>query len=107
MHQTMKDALMQLFNKVEYFCTTADVWTSHNRSFLGMTAHWIENQTLVRKSASVACMRLKGHHTYDVLMAALETIHTKYQIEKKVVLTVTNNGSNFVKAFKEYREEFE
>ena len=107
MHQTMKDALMQLFNKVEYFCTTADVWTSHNRSFLGMRAHWIDDQTLVRKSAAVACMRLKGHHTYDVIAAAIETIHTKYQIEKKVVLTVTDNGSNFAKAFKEYSEEFE
>ena len=52
-------------------------------------------------------MRLKEHHTYDVLAAAMETNHTKYQIEKKVVLTVTDNGSNFVKAFKEYSEEFE
>ena len=55
----------------------------------------------------MACKRLKGHHTYDVFAAAIETIHTKYQIEKKVVPAVTDNGSNIVKALKEYTEECE
>ena len=26
--------------------TTADVWTEHNRSYLGMTVHWVDPTTL-------------------------------------------------------------
>jgi hypothetical protein len=85
-------------------CTTADVWSSHNRSFLGTTVHWIDKHTLERKCAALACSRLLGRHTYDVLAAALENIHNKYKISHKVISTVTDNGSNFVKAFSVFGE---
>ena len=42
MVQRVKEAL----EKVEYVSTTVDMWTAHNRSFLGMTAHWIDPVTL-------------------------------------------------------------
>ena len=44
MVQRVKEAL----EKAEYVSTTVDVWTAHNRSFLGMTAHWIDPITLER-----------------------------------------------------------
>lgn len=29
------------FGSVEFISTTADIWTSNSRRFIGMTAHWV------------------------------------------------------------------
>ena len=86
-------------DKVEYVATTTDCWSAHGRSFIGLTGHWIDPETLERKSCVLACRCLKGRHTYDVLASQLEDIHTEFQIRSKVSKTTTDNGSNFVKAF--------
>lgn len=52
-----------------------------------------------RQSAALACKRLKGSHTFDVLAAAIDDIHCQYKIRGKVVRTTTDSGSNFIKAF--------
>ena len=74
----VKDAMA----KVQQVATTTDCWTAHHRSFIGVTAHWIDNETLDRVSAVLACRRLawQGRHTYDILAAKLEEIHTEYEI---------------------------
>uniref|UniRef100_A0A3B4GFE3 HAT C-terminal dimerisation domain-containing protein n=1 Tax=Pundamilia nyererei TaxID=303518 RepID=A0A3B4GFE3_9CICH len=61
-------------------------YTSHNKSLLGMTAHWIDPSTFVRGHAALACKRVRGRHTYDV------------------IATVTDNGSNFIKAFRMFQK---
>jgi KRAB domain-containing zinc finger protein len=93
--KNVKDAMA----KVQQVATTTDCWTARRRSYIGVTAHWIDSETLDRVSAALACRRLKGRHTYDVLAAKLEEIHTEYEIVSKIVKTTTDNGSNFVKAF--------
>ena len=84
---------------VERVCTTADAWTANRRSYLGMTVHWMDPGTLKRRKAAIACARLTGHHTYDVLAAKIIDIHEKFGLSGKISATVTDNGSNFVKAF--------
>lgn len=100
----MTDCLQNKLSLVSAVCTTADIWTAHNRSFFGVTVHWIEMNTLERKSAALACSRFRGRHTFDLIASTLEEIHTKYHISDKVLGTVTDNGSNFVKAFKIFSE---
>lgn len=68
---TMKETLTAKLSKVSSMCTTAHIWSAHNRSFFGMTCHWIEEDTMERKSAALACARLNGRHTYDVLAVKL------------------------------------
>lgn len=100
----MKKNLMSHLSKVSYVGTTTDCWTAHQQSFLGITVHWIDEETLERQSAALACKRLKGSHTFDVLAAAIDDIHCQYKIRGKVVRTTTDSGSNFIKAFTVFGE---
>ncbi|KAK0141109.1 hypothetical protein N1851_021911 [Merluccius polli] len=47
-----------------------------------------------------------GRHTYDAIATELEDIISQYGLtNNKVTACVTDNGSNFVKAFKEYQQQ--
>ena len=63
----------------------------------------IDEATLKRESATLACTRFKGVHSFDKIAEKLQDIHGEFGLNsKKIIATVTDNGSNFVKAFKEY-----
>ena len=72
-----------------------------------MTAHWLDPSTLERCSVALACRQIKGPHTFDVLGSALHEIHSEFGIQNKIVRTTTDNGSNFLKAFRMYGEQDE
>lgn len=101
-YATMESNLKRNFESLDYVSTSADIWTSHNKSFLGMTAHWINPTNFQREKAAIACKRIKGRHTYDVIASEIEFIHSSFGLSHKVTATVTDNGSNFIKAFKVY-----
>lgn len=108
-------------------CTTADVWSTKHKSFMGVTAHWvnfiflfyylhntftiyydififqIDENTLTRSSCVLVCRRFCGSHTYEKIAELLHEVLCEFSIEREqLVSTVTDNGSNFVKAFKEF-----
>ncbi|XP_077513696.1 uncharacterized protein LOC144124718 isoform X2 [Amblyomma americanum] len=87
----------------DYVATTADIWSTPHRSFMGVTVHWIDRNSLSRRSLALACRRFAGRHTYDKIGELLEDIRQDFDISHdKIVATVTDNASNFVKAFKEF-----
>ncbi len=100
----MKGELKAKLDKVQTLCTTADVWSVQDRSYFGMTCHWLEDN-LERKSAALACTRIPISYTCETIIAKIQEIHSSYNIESKVQATVTDNGNNFVKAFKEFSSE--
>ncbi|ODM93297.1 putative AC9 transposase, partial [Orchesella cincta] len=88
-------------NRHKWLCCTADVWSSRHRSFMGVTVHWIDSH-LERKSAILAMKRFQGSHTSERVTEWLVNILKTYSIQDSVSSIVTDNGSNFVKAFKDY-----
>ena len=80
--------------KVDFCCTTADVWANKTRSFMGMTLHTIDPNTLKRKSYPIACERFRGRHTFDKCAEIIVNIHNQYDLgTEKVTKVLTDNGS--------------
>lgn len=101
-HDLLISNLKNNFNKISYVCTTADVWSARRRSFFGYTCHWID-ENFQRQSASLACRRIAGSHTFDKIANLIQSLNSEFGLTKdKIVCTITDNGSNFVKAFKEF-----
>jgi len=98
----MKVKLVEMLKKQDFVPTTTDCWTTNGKSYLGVTVHWIANDTLQHESAYLALQRMKGSHTYNAIASALDEVHAEYGIQHKIVRTTTDNGSNFVKAFNVY-----
>ena len=86
-------------------CTTADIWSCLKRSYMGVTAHWVR-EDLSRISVALACKRFKGSHTFDAIAEQLFNIHSDFGLDHhNIAFTVTDNGSNFVKAFNECQDD--
>ena len=101
----MKKAVTEAMRGVDHIATTTDCWSARRRSFIGVTGHWIDPNSLKRCSAALACKQLRGSHTFDVLASALNDIHSDFEIRGKIVRTTTDNGSNFIKAFQVFGED--
>ena len=81
--------------------TTLDAWTCRRRSYLGETIQWFDQKSLKRRNACLGCRRITGRHTYDVLAKLIESIHDEFEIKDKLRGSTTDNGSNFIKCFRE------
>lgn len=62
--------------------------------------HWIEPITLERNSQALACRRMIGHHSYDNIAEYIDKVLNEFNKQNKTTLVVTDNASNFVKAFR-------
>uniref|UniRef100_A0A673L9X0 HAT C-terminal dimerisation domain-containing protein n=1 Tax=Sinocyclocheilus rhinocerous TaxID=307959 RepID=A0A673L9X0_9TELE len=104
-YMEMETDLKKTFADLEYVSTTANLWTAQNKSFLGITVHWIDPASLHRQKAAIACRRFRGRHTYDAIAAEIEQILCSFALCGKITATVTDNGANFVKAFRMFQAD--
>lgn len=66
--------LTKLISEHNYICTTADIWSCNNKSYLGMTCHFINENIYDRSSYVLGCRRIKGSHTYDNIAEIINEI---------------------------------
>ncbi|XP_040073784.1 uncharacterized protein LOC120846167 [Ixodes scapularis] len=100
----MKLRLKATLGDVTYVTVTADCWTTFRRSYLAATVSWLE-PSLSRKSAVLLCRRMTGRVTYDKIADTLQKSFDDYGLRGKVTKVITDNGANFVKAFRLFGEK--
>lgn len=78
-YAVMESDLKRTFENMEFVSTTADIWSANNKGYLGMTAHWID-ENFKHEKAAIACKSVKGCHTYDLIAREFEQLHSNYGI---------------------------
>jgi len=95
--------LTSLIDKQDYICNTADIWSANNKSFMGMTSHFIDSKTYKRYSYVLGCRRIKGSHNFLNIAEVINEISDTYRINNsKITHIITDNASNFGKAFRTF-----
>ncbi|XP_064487420.1 uncharacterized protein LOC135399623 [Ornithodoros turicata] len=99
-YDTMQDRLVSTLEKASHVAVTADCWTTFRRAYLAATVSWLNPESLARKSAVLVCRRMQGKISYDRIADVLGETFERFALHGKITKVVTDNGSNFVKAFR-------
>lgn len=79
-----------------------DIWASKHHSFLGISAHWIDDD-LERRSRVLACQNFKNPHSGARIASNLQAVHDENRLTgEKLVSTSSDNARNMIKAFVDY-----
>ena len=73
----MKKELFSQISQAEYIHLSTDAWSANKKSYAGYTASWYD-QNLNRKNAVLACKRVLGSHTYDVIAKEINDVLTEW-----------------------------
>ena len=65
-----------------------------------MTVHWVNVASLKREKAVLGIKEIAVQQTGTYLAKAMMDLHREFGITNKVVSTTTDNGANYVSAFK-------
>lgn len=87
-HEMMIFGIRDILKEPASVCTTADIWSTNHKSFLGVTVHWLTSN-LERRSCAVACRRIKGPRTYGRIADMLAQINQEFlgEYHYKKILT--------------------
>lgn len=100
-YEVISDQVKRRIAEAPNICLTMDVWTEtmSERSFLGVTVHFLEGTNFV--SFEISTKALSSRHTADNLKEEISEILTKWGVEEaKISSIITDNGANIVAAVK-------
>lgn len=96
-----KQKLIQTLSTIRYVSLTANIWSNRHKSYLGVTLHYIDH-SFKRVSKLLSYARFKGVHSGLNIASELQAVVHEFELDNKVVAIVTDNGSNFVRASKDF-----
>jgi len=102
-YEVLSSLVKSKLSNIEYITITADIWTDiiNTTSFLGMTAHFLNNSKLDLESITIGVLELADNHTSDHISEWFEKQLNEWGIQKdKVVNVVTDSGANIKSAVK-------
>lgn len=101
MYEKEKKNLQVRLQNVASVSLTADFWTSvQNKSYVGVTVHYIDNWEL--QSSVLDVFEVAESHTAANCGETLTKVATEWEISDKVVTIVTDRGRNIVKGVEEF-----
>ena len=103
MYTDVHEVVAQSIRDIPLLSFTTDMWTSsvNNRSFLGLTVHWITSD-FNRRSAVLNAQPFEGHHTAVLISECMLTTMSDWQIAPaRCHLVVRDSGANVVKALRD------
>lgn len=102
-YSTYVNMMTDLIKNQNYICITADIWSTNNKSYMGMTFHYIDEITYERQSYVLGCRRIIGTHNFLAIAKVItEVMNTFCIINSKVTHIITDNASNFGKCFRTF-----
>jgi hypothetical protein len=101
MYLERKEQLKSRLANVAAVSLTADFWSSiQNRSYIGVTVHFVEEWTLHSKVLDV--FEVSESHTAEACGRILTNVAVDWNITSKVLTIVTDRGRNIVKGVEEF-----
>lgn len=98
--------MCKLFDGIDYFSATTDVWSRSNRSFIAVSVHFIDKVTNELRTEFIACEYFPGHHTHERVAQKLCRIFNRFGILKKVYFITTDSASEYVAACKYFGDDY-
>jgi hypothetical protein len=101
--QLAKKDVIQLLQHARLFSLTLDIWTkkSMSASFLGVSTCFFDPVKNIAKHVFLNLHQISHPHTGEMISDKVEATLRQWQIPKsRVLLLITDNGKNMVKAMK-------
>lgn len=99
-NQVKETVVNPKLSQIDFFCATTDLWTSRaTHPYLSYTVHFIDSSWELQ-SICLETVPLFEDHTGENIIESINDILTNWNLStEKLVLTTTDNGSNFVAWF--------
>jgi hypothetical protein len=98
-YDILKDKFIYDIQNISSFTITCDIWTDiSNKSYLGITVHYLKNETLLTK-ATIGVIPLEKNHTSEYIKDELLSVLQAFKIDSsKIVAVVTGSAPNMINA---------
>ncbi|XP_066589542.1 E3 SUMO-protein ligase ZBED1-like [Prorops nasuta] len=100
-YSALSSIVSERLSNVDHISLTTDIWTDtiNTKSYIGLTAHYVWNNTL--KTATLSVLGLSERHTANNISEWILEILEMWKIKNtNVVAIVSDNASNMTRAIK-------